>query len=324
MELGPVFVVGMNGSGTTMLADSLGRHRNLYMFKLEAKVLPYFLHRVGMYGDLTRLDAKRRLADDIGRTKPFWHVNGQRPLVVSDDRLSQNGYCGVVHGVFGELAAREGKDRWGEKSPMNLPHIFALGTAFPDAKFVHIIRDGREAAQSFHRRYGSHPVHTIYRWKRLVALGREQGKKLGYERYVESFYEALTEDPERELKRLCKFLGLTYSDDLLESSMRMIDPGVAGQHRTIIENSDKWKTYFDASTIAALERVAGRTLAELGYSPTDTRGDVQPSSLSLWIWRIRDSFVRTIVFFKSYGWRGLPVFVRVVRAAIMQRQVTRF
>lgn len=318
MSGGPVFVVGMNGSGTTMLADSLGHHPDLYMFRLEAKVLPHFLSRAERYGDLRELSSRRRLADDIGRAKPFWQVNGRQALIVPDARLAEPGYAGTVNGVFGELASREGKTRWGEKSPMNLPHLSALATQFPDAKFVHIIRDGREAAQSFHRRYGYHPLHTIYRWKKLVAIGREQGRRLGNERYAEVFYETLTRQPEQEMRRVCEFLGLAYSERTMESSMRMIDASVAGGKKGIIDNSGKWREYFDESTRAELERIAGRTLEAFGYAVSNPQGDAEVSSSRLRLWRLRDWVSRTLGFFRLRGWRGLPAFFRVVKAALLQ------
>ena len=197
----PVFIVGMNGSGTTMLADSLGKHPDLYMFPNEAKVLPFFMHNLNRYGDLSTIGARRRLADDIGRTKSFWQVNGKTPLVLADFQLDKPGFRGVIHAIFNELASREDKQRWGEKSPMNLQHITALAKVFPNAQFIHIIRDGREVAQSFHRRWRYYPQRTIYRWKKLVAMGREHGHRLGSERYLEVFYEKLTENPENEMRR---------------------------------------------------------------------------------------------------------------------------
>lgn len=321
MSTGPVFIVGMNGSGTTMLADSLGNHPDLYMFRLEAKVLPYFLHQVERYGDLDQLAARRRLADDIGRTKPFWQVNGRRDLVVPDSRLSEPGFSGVVNAVFSELAARDGKSRWGEKSPMNLGHTAALGAAFTEAKFIHIIRDGREAAQSFHRRYGYEPRHTIYRWKKLVAAGREQGQTLGTDRYMEVHYEALTREPELQMRRICTFLELAYTERVVESSMRMIDASVAGERKAIVVNSDKWHEYFDEATKRELEHLAGRSLAAFGYAVDEPAGDAEVPALRLRLWRARDWVARTLGFFRLRGWRGVPAFLRVVRAALLQGSV---
>lgn len=321
MSAGPVFVVGMNGSGTTMLADSLGNHPDLYMFRLEAKVLPYFLHHAERYGDLGQLAARRRLANDIGSAKPFWQVNGRKALVIPDSSLTEPGFAGVVNAIFAELAARDGKLRWGEKSPMNLGHIAVLGAEFPDAKFIHIIRDGREAAQSFHRRYGFEPRHTIYRWKKLVTVGREQGQALGSERYMEVQYEALTLEPELQMRRVCAYLGLAYTERVIESSMRMIDSAVAGERKAIVANSDKWHEYFDEATKRELERLAGRSLAAFGYAVAEPSGDAEVSAMRLRLWRARDWVARTFGFFRQRGWRGVPAFLRVVRAALLQGSV---
>ena len=49
---GPVFIVGMNGSGTTMIHHHLGQHRELYAFPQESYVLPHFMNIEGKFGDL--------------------------------------------------------------------------------------------------------------------------------------------------------------------------------------------------------------------------------------------------------------------------------
>lgn len=315
---GPVFVVGMNGSGTTMLADSLGKHPGLYMHRFEVKVLPFYLQRLNRYGDLDTLECRRRLARDIGKAKALWQFNGMRDLVVPDDRLTQPGFAGVVGSIFEELASRHGKARWGEKSPMNLIHIAALAQAFPDARFVHILRDGRESAQSFHRRYGYEPRHTIYRWKRAITIGRNQGRQIGPARYTEVRYEQLTANPESEMRRVCSFLGLPFTEHVIESSMRMIDADVARGHSGIIENSDKWRTYFTAQQIAELEQIAGRCLAENGYEVTDPEGDVDPSAYSMRWWSLRDQTAEAIRFIKQWRWKGVPALLKIMLAAVKQ------
>lgn len=314
----PVFIVGMNGSGTTMLADSLGDHPGLYMFPLEAKVIPFFMNNLHRYDNLNSIDACRRLAQDIGRTRSFWQVNNNTPLVVDDSHFHELSFSGVIHAIFGELAQREGKHRWGEKSPMNLLHIATLAKEFPNAQFIHIIRDGREVAQSFHRRWFFHPKRTIYRWKRLVAIGREQGSRLSRERYLEVRFEELTQNPEKEMQRVCNFLNLTFVDKITKSSMRMMDQNQASSYdNRIISNSEKWKEYFNSDQVSTLERIAGRYLSELGYE-TSIQGDEEPTLLHLCQWFLWDTVFFISTFFRDNGWRGLPVFVRAILASLMQ------
>jgi hypothetical protein len=324
-ENAPIFIVGMNGSGTTMLADSLGRHPDLYMFPRESRVLPYFIANVGRYGDLSSHANLRELADEIGRAKPYWQTNNKSPLILDDSELAGCDSIGdVVDRIYRHLAARAGKSRWGDKSPMNVQHIRVLSEHCRDACFIHIIRDGRDAAQSFHRRWGFNPIHAIWRWKQVVRDGRRQGAAVGPDRYLEVRYESLTSDPDSEMRRICDFAGLTFDPVVLGSSMRFMDPGnrAAGSGR-IVQNSEKWREYFDANVLAALENLAGSTLADLGYSVKST-GDADLTSLQRRVLWLRDGVARTRYFFRKRGIRALPMFLRLVSTSRKQRSTSRY
>ena len=116
----------------------------------------------------------------------------------------------VLDAVFLHFAAGEGKQRWCEKTPQHAQHIVALAMRFPAARFIHVIRDGRDCAVSFHRRWKRQPELTVFRWKKMVSVGREQGRRLGAGRYLEVRYEDLTAEPEFALRRICVFLGLPF------------------------------------------------------------------------------------------------------------------
>jgi hypothetical protein len=322
---GPVFVVGMNGSGTTMLADSLGKHPALFMFPFESKVMPYFAAREREFGDLAQPAARRRLADEIGCSKPFWHANGKRNLVVDDAVIDGAGsVASVFDALYGHLASRQGKRRWGEKSPVNTEHITRLAAMYPEARFIHIIRDGRDAAQSFHRRWLFDPRHTIWRWKKTVALGRAQGAALPPGRYLELHYEALTADPETHMQRLCEFVGLPFDEAVLGSSMRHMagDAKAQGGGR-IIANSERWRQYFSTGEVAALEGIAGAMLRQLGYAAA-TPGDAELGGLQLRYLRAKDNVLRTFAHFRDFGWKGVPVFGRMLGSALKTKSTRQF
>lgn len=317
-QYSPVFVIGMNGSGTTMLADSLGHHPGLYMFPLESKVLPFYLMHRNRYGDLKTLDGRRQLAAALGKTKAYVQVNEESSVALTDEQLQRPGFDGVVDALYGYFAAKQGKTRWGDKSPINTQHVTALAAAFPGAQFVHIIRDGRDAAQSFHRRWGYDPLHTITRWKRDVAAGRNQGRALGEGRYIEVRYEALTTDPEPEMRRVCAFLGLQFDESVLQSSMQYMDPAnTQAATGRIVPNSEKWRQYFSAEKLHAIEEIAGASLSELGY-PVSTPGDKTPSRMKLRYWRLKDGLSFTVWFFREYGLRAVPVYFRYASNAARQ------
>lgn len=312
MNVKPIFVVGMNGSGTTMLADCLGRHPHIYSMPQESKVLPYYLQRYGHEGMLDTLEARRRLADRIGREKTYWQSNGKQHITLQNSELGEPGFAGVINALYRRLMAGSGKTRWCDRSPINTQHIAALAQAFPDAQFLHIIRDGRDAAQSFHRRWAYHPLHTITRWKHVVEEGCRQGSSLAAWRYMELYYERLTARPAEVMAAVCDFLNEPYDEAVLGSSMHYMDSKraklAAGR---IIENSGKWQDYFCDETLQDIERIAGMVLMKHGYS-AQIDGDEEPPAL-----------LKSLCF-NEYGPGAAPVFWRHLITAAKQWASAKF
>jgi len=320
---GPVFIVGVNGSGTTMLADSLRKHPELYMLRAECRVLPFFAQR---YPDeLLHDPVKRRaLADEFGNSRAIRLSHDKHSLHLEHAENLPPSFAAIVGEIFLTLARAQGKERWGEKSPMNLQHLSVLAERIPEARFVHIFRDARDVAQSFHRRWKQEPRRTVYRWKQAIRLGREQGHRLGPGRYMEVCYETLTSDPERGMRRICEFLGLPFDTVVLESRNRMMDEKARELAQSkIIQNSGRWKSYFTPAEIEALEGIAGVALHDLGYEVA-LRGDESPSRAQLLLWKTLDRLHHVAQHISRYGLHGLPLLVRRVQDAFRQDRVNRY
>ena len=222
---GPVFIVGMNGSGTTLLLQSLGNHPDLYGFKGETRVLPHFIAHLHRYGNLDNNHNFLRLMRDIHALRAFCQQNGGHPVPLPKDWATMpRDLASIVDTAFRYFAVKEHKDRWAEKTPMHALHITELARLFPSACFVHVIRDGRDSAASFHRRWHRTPAITIHRWKTVVREARRQGMRVG-DRYFELRYEDLTREPEVWMERVCTFLGLPFCGTVLQSRQ----PWMAGK-----------------------------------------------------------------------------------------------
>lgn len=319
---GPVFVVGMNGSGTTMLADCLGKHPALYVFPQETRILPIIIPRLHTFGDLVDVHARRRLAATLAGAKAFWHENRCQPIRLSDAELAEPGLLGVLNAIYGHFAQRDGKIRWGDKTPMYLQHMELLARHLPHAKFIHIYRDGRDAAQSFHRRWGYDPRRSLYRWKKIVRYGREQGRRMGPNVYFEVSYEHLTAAPEVWMKRICQYLGLDYDAKVLDASMRYMDPAAAA--RGIVRNSGKWTSYFSGRQIVELEAIGGAFLRDLGYNTIGVAGDEDPATWRLWLWQQKDRVFATRQHFRDYGYTSASVFLKLAKDSLLQGRTNRF
>ncbi len=135
------------------------------------------LRNQGRYGDL-RIDRNfMQLWRDIRKS-----VVGQprfRPESIPAPDTGARTAAGILDHIMNHLAKAQGKEVWCEKSPMHVHHLQLLAEAFPQARFIHVIRDGRDCAASFHRRWRYNPVRTVFRWKQAVSSGMQQGRALG-------------------------------------------------------------------------------------------------------------------------------------------------
>lgn len=291
----PVFVVGMNGSGTSMLTECLGRHPDLYAFPGETRMIPHFIKEQERFGDLDDDENFRAFWDYINRSVPDFRVfNNQRPPAMPDDwRTHPRTLAGIIDAVFRGFAATYGKSRWCEKSPNHSEHILNLGSLFPSSKFVHIVRDGRDCAASTNRRQFRNPNLAIYRWRRIVAEAKRQGTSLG-NRYFELRYEDLTSDPERWMRQICDFLDLSFDPRVLESTMPQSAKSASlesGQVGSIEPNSRKYRRHFTPKQVASLERISGAFLRELGYETEYAAGNKDIGRVRATVTRLVD-FVR--------------------------------
>ncbi|EGV18531.1 sulfotransferase family protein [Thiocapsa marina] len=295
---GPVFVVGMNGSGTTMLSDCLDNSTELYVFPFETVTIPLFIKKLHRFGPLDDAENLKRLFLAFKKTSAF-----RRPILKESSRFEdvrEPTFFGVIDAVYRTLATTH-KDtcRWLEKSPMNVQFMGEIAEHVPGAKFVHIYRDGRDVALSNARRFHHDLESTMYRWVQVVRIGRRDGAKLGPDRYFELSYEALTEDPEHWMRGVSAFIGIPYSDALLRSAM----PWMSGPKRNpvaekvggISRNSGKWRSEIPAAKLVALERLGGRLLSDLGYQTDFPLSEQPPGDWKRAFWEAKDYFLRARV-----------------------------
>ena len=139
-------------------------------------------------------------------------------------------YADYVGQLYRRFARMKGTAMAGEKTPDYVKRIPLLDRLFPRAKFVHIIRDGREVVQSVLEwstdrkgpakleiwRENPFAVASLW-WSQQVSAGRDAGRQLG-SRYMEVRYYGLSADPEPEMKRVADFLGLPFSDAMVRFS----------------------------------------------------------------------------------------------------------
>jgi hypothetical protein len=188
----------------------------------------------------------------------------------------------AVDAVFSAYAAKHGKPRWGDKTTMYLRHLGLIERLFPEAQYVHLIRDGRDAAMAFLDMPEEVVTATWFRsrspagfaceWKSEVSRARELGRRLGDSRYLEIRYEELVADTAAVVGAVCSFAGLPFEPAMLEYASA-VDVSAKPHHQRLLQPPTHglrdWRSQMSREDVLAFEAIAGDLLADLGYELLD-------------------------------------------------------
>ena len=274
----PLIVLGVRRSGTTLLRVMLDRNPALAIPD-ESYFVPQLARRHrGSVDPAAFLDDLRRLP-----TLVEW---GLSPDAVAR-RLRPGMTTGAaIAAVFETYAAERGKPRWGDKTPLYMQHLPLLERLFPRAAYVHLIRDGRDAATSFLEvpdgimtAGWGHPRDAAgfaAQWATEVRAARALGARVGPARHLEVRYEALVAAPGEELRRVCAFAGLEYDDGMLGYVGRT--DSARKDHQKRLDEPPRvgvrdWRTEMPPAEVAAFEATAGDLLHDLGYDVSTPGSD---------------------------------------------------
>ena len=297
-----LFIVGCARSGTTLVHRIVDAHPEIAI----TPEMHWISHYVNYFKNQNRLVTPEVVSELAGH-KRFAQFEIPREefegLLGSGEAVPYPTFLRRVFALYGKI---KNKPLVGNKTSGYVRRIPTLHALWPEAKFVHIIRDGRDVylsvlnwkkAERTAGRYASweeDPVSTTALWwERKVRKGREDGAALGPGLYHEMHYEALVEDPQRECERLCEFLGVPYYDAMIRfhEGRERVEPGRGAKSAWLRVTSGlrDWRTEMCTGDVERFEAAAGALLEELGYE----RAVPNPSSEALeQAARIREAFTR--------------------------------
>jgi hypothetical protein len=152
-----------------------------------------------------------------------------------------------------------------------------LERVFPDAIWVHLVRDGRDAALSFLElpegfagKTWAQPrtaAQFAARWRTEILSARRLGRHAG-DRYLELRYEDLVARPEEELRRVCEHASLPWEEGMLDHT-RVSDAANMPEHRNLAQPPTPglrdWRSQMSHEDAVRFEEVAGDLLRDAGY-----------------------------------------------------------
>jgi hypothetical protein len=269
----PFFVLGAQRSGTTMLRLMLNSHPQLAV-PHETVYVTQFYRNLQRYGDLALQANVRALLSDIAAHPQV--VKG-RLIDDNDAVLAQvpTTYAELIDAIMTCYAQAQGKQRWGDKTPYYTLDIDVLHNIFPHAKFIQIVRDGRDVALSQRKISwcSSNSFRLAEDWALKTTLCHKVGRVLGPDQYLELRYEELVRDPETVLRRICGFLGETFDAQMLhyhETATNVVPGESLKWHLNSVRAPDAskvfaWKNAMPESERIIFEEIAGPTLEYFGY-----------------------------------------------------------
>lgn len=274
-SMSPVFIVGAPRSGTTMLQFILDDLPNLSMPTGESHFLIPLFRNQHDFSNLNTRAGMRRLLQTIDDFNPIFLYGDLHGLKFDVDQLTdaflseqRASVRDVINGIFEHNARGRGKTRWGDKTPYYALHLDKLVEWWPDARIIHLIRDGRDVALSLFGRKHDFGAYNIYYaaqyWQKYVDICREQGRLLPAGQYLEIRYEDILNDKPAAMRAVCDFIGEPYPDTSVQDISTQ--PKIARQLKNVNkENQGKWRHTLSAWKIRVFESEAGSSLQQFGY-----------------------------------------------------------
>jgi hypothetical protein len=294
----PFFIVGNDRSGTTMLRMILDSGPDVAippesMFLTDVTVpdggdadWPALLDQVWHH-------PKVRL----------WQLPGEPPPIPPGLEPA-DAVRFVLGAPFAAYARKHGKPRWGDKTPHYVHHVELLSQIWPDARFVVLVRDGRDVALSLRRMpFGPNNAWAAAQWWARGIRAGAAAQQAHPDRVLTVRYEDLAGDPATHVPAVCAFLGLSYD-------AAMLDLAHADRSK-IVEDQRSWfPTLFDGINTTAVARwrhempvreqavfaaLARDELAQLGY-PVPERPLAPPTPRRADLYRRHNEFMRNVNF----------------------------
>lgn len=270
------FILGVQRSGTTLLRLLLDSHSSIAV-PFESYVLLEFASKISSdYKDLQDISDRRRIITDLISSKGIKKWNP--PIQLEDfDLETCLDYRSVVTKAFSVFARKSGKAIWGDKTPgTHLKEAAKLYKLFPDSKYVHIIRDGRDVASSIARQpWGANTyLSALEYWRDLIEISRGQLSCIPQNQLLEIKYEDLVQDPEKIIKDVLEFIGVDYEPSMLSNYYMNLDKKLPlssfSYHTNLSRSIDshlafKWLRTLDPVDQALSYEIAGNLFDELGY-----------------------------------------------------------
>lgn len=271
----PVFILACGRSGNTLLRSMLTAGDELAI-PPESYVLPKVIRLFRAYNFLPWNQLCSLVLGEFQAYKEFYTWKTDLGRVAPKLRALGAGkrtLANILDLIYREYAVQTGfqGERWGDKTPINSIYANRIAKVFPQAHYIHLVRDPRAVAVSY-REAGLYPdlESGALFWREANKTIENVAHDLSIELVS---YESLVTNPKQTLQRLCTHCGIHFSDAMVEhhrKASRLGDTAVHSHHKNTLkaltpEYMDKWRKTLSGAEIEGLNQTLSKELSKFGY-----------------------------------------------------------
>jgi hypothetical protein len=273
----PIFIIGTERSGTNLLRLILNSHSDIAI-PHPPHIMRNFAKLEPLYGDLNNDIHFKRLISDVVTTvelHPYpWEIKIDRDKVFRQAR--ERNLINIFFSIYDQYLESTRKKRWGCKSTFMIYHVALIRRYYPRAKFLYMVRDGRDVAvsakKSIFNRYCVY--YTARLWKKEQQIGIQWLNRLSDNDIFLVKYEDLLANSKDIVASLCDFLEEPFEGIMLNffetqeaKKSGSISAAWKNTSKPIIENNVyKFKKELTRKEICLFEAIAGPELDYFSYA----------------------------------------------------------
>lgn len=273
---GPVFILSAGRSGSTLLRKIVLTSGKANIPPESGSLIPVLAVNYLKYNHLSweKLVNKLIFAAEKEETWKLWNINFKEEdinfLKYSLRDKSLHGIIEFIYQMYGKTHFPQA-NFWGDKTPQLIFYIDIVLKIFPDAKFIFLVRDGRDVISSFTKNQIFQDIRLLsQRWLYSLKVLKKLQKRVPEENLFQIQYEEMVSRPDPTIKKLCDFLNIEYSKGFIENKKVYLGDSFLLHHKNTLkeispENIGKWKSDLNPGQKKEVEKIIGRKLKELGY-----------------------------------------------------------
>jgi hypothetical protein len=304
------FVLGKERSGTTLLQLMLNAHENI-IAPPESRFIILLYFRYGKTKQWTEKIISH-LCEDLfqeGLFRDFWGIDNKEllsTLLSVKELLNFPLVCKVIFRL--SSPNKNEVHIFIDKNPLYYYFLPELNKLFPDAKYIHIVRDYRANLVS-HRRVFTvkKGIDIAYRWMKVNMLV-EEAKSRTPQNFFTLTYENLVSNPLQNMESVCKFLHLPFDQNMAQNHQsgmfsgfnRNTEERFRKVHQNVFNPIDPalinaWKEKIPPEELMNVEAVAGKYGETMyGYKRTSSRKTASKYTLGYLIMSLKYRVIKTL------------------------------